>query len=170
MSHQILMKHFPTFIDWNAPAAWAVHCTKLVFQSSHFQSKEKPLGFLIKKIHLYEYDVVCSVVVKKSAQSSSKKSAQSSSKIKKPLHLLHQCMFCFGHIGVPMYKRIWNFFFNSKICYKFVGILLHTHDFSTVDILNFMSYSIGFGRTMASLPTMKLQSQVIFFQVLIFVS
>ena len=25
MSHQILMKHFPTFVDSDAPAAWAMH-------------------------------------------------------------------------------------------------------------------------------------------------
>ena len=86
---------------------------------------------------------------------------------KKPLKLLH---FCFGNTGVPIYKKIGNFFFNFKVCHKIDGNLLHSYGFLKVDILNFKSYAIGSGHAVASLPTIKLQSQVIFFQVLFFVS
>ena len=67
-----------------------------------------------------------------------------------------------------MYEKIGNFFFNLKICHEFDDILLHSYDILKVDFLNYKSYTIGFGRTVASLPTMKLQSHVSFLQETIF--
>ena len=106
MSHQILMKHFPTFVDWNAPAAWAVHCTKLVFQSFHFQSKEKPLGFLLRKL----------MNTTSSDKNRRRPMKPTSSDI---IFVKKATQFLFGNLGVPIYKKIGNFFFNSKIHHEF---------------------------------------------------
>ena len=77
---------------------------------------------------------------------------------------ISKCMFCFGHIGVLNYETIGHFFFNLKVCHKFNDILLRPYGILKVDFLNFKSYAIGSGRTVASLSTTVLQSQVIFFK------
>ena len=52
MSHQILMKHFPTFVDSDAPAAWAMHGNLLAcgnwlacMRVAIWEVKAKPSGF-----------------------------------------------------------------------------------------------------------------------------
>ena len=67
-----------------------------------------------------------------------------------------------------MYEIIGNFFFNLKFWHEFEDILLHTYGFLIVDFQNVKSYAIGIGRTVASLSTTVLQSQVIFFKAIFF--
>ena len=89
---------------------------------------------------------------------------------KKATPSFQNAWFVFGNISVPIYRKIGNFFFNWKVLHKFDGISLHTYGFLIVDFLNFNPYAIAFGRSAASLPTTKLQSQVIFFEESFFVS
>ena len=133
--------------------------------------KQKPIGFWHVITIITKVSSVCSVV-KKSCSGRVKKVVVNI-QIKKPLYFFASMHVLFWqHQRSNLYNiiiHIGNFFFNFKVCHKIDGNLLHSYGFLIVDILNFKSYAIGSGHAVASLPS-KLQSQVIFFQVLFFVS
>ena len=50
-----------------------------------------------------------------------------------------------GSCSVQIYAKVWNFFFNLKICQEFDDILLHTQAFLTVNFMNQKRYFMAFG-------------------------
>ena len=60
MTHQNLMKHFPSIVDADASAAWAVHDNGLACQSCHFGGRSKAKWLLAVKSKLtYIVEYVC---------------------------------------------------------------------------------------------------------------
>ena len=88
------------------------------------------------------------------------------------------CVFCYckstflwqhqEHNKGPLYEKVRNFFFNSKISHDLEVILLHAKAVLIVEIPNINPYFIAFGRSTPSLSTTKPQSKVMFFENFIF--